>query len=106
MKRIQNLVKNNFKYMTIFLGTMLCVNMLVTINYEFKGIENYSNKDEGEIKSCSSVNDELLDKPCEQINNSDTDNFFKCLTLIIKCIIGFILGGIISEKKFIFIGEI
>jgi len=100
MKSIQNIVKNNLKYMSLFLAIIMCFQLIKTINSE-SFMKNIINNQESNISSS-----QKLEKP------EKSENFFcfwkieLCLSILAKCFLAFLFGGLISERKFLILGRV
>lgn len=97
MKSLQNLMKNNLKYMSLFLAIIISFQLIQTINSDIF-MKNTIN------------NQELAISSSEKLEKSENFiclwNLEFCLSIMAKCFLAFLFGGLISERKFLIIGRV
>ena len=100
MKSNNPLIKN-FGYMTIILAFLISVHLLITISSETENkiINNLNNNE----KKFISLN---KSKQTVEILEKNFTNFYYIIDILFKCGLAFLLGSLISERKFINIGKI
>lgn len=106
MKRLQSIVKNNIKYLSVFLAIMICFGLVITMITETQTKSTLNNT---ENNFSSVVHKEIKDNKNDNENSNVqcTDfNIGNFVNILIKCGFAFLLGGIISERKFIVLGKI
>lgn len=100
------MMKSNMKYLSLFLAVMICFSLVIIISTENQMKKPLTKENENrfcetvfeEKKTSSNIKLEEKNIPC-----TDFGNYFNVL---LKCCFAFMLGGLISERKFIVLGRI
>lgn len=99
MKSIKNLVKCNLKYLSLFLAIIISFHLIITISSEIttRDFINNNEKKFSENEKQNKITENII---CTKFGLEN------CFNILMKCCLAFMLGGIISERKFIFLGKI
>ena len=100
-----NLILKNLRYLTIMLAFFITVQLHMSINFENKIFKNNNNNN----KHFFSLIKFNFKKKTTQLSNKEKENFKNFnyfIDIIGKCGLAFILGALISERRFIKIGKI
>ena len=108
--KIKIFLTNNFGYLTIILAFMISVQMLYSINSENR--INFIESNETDNSLLSSINP-IIFKEGKTVEISERkfeyffqrEEFIYLFDLGLKCGISFILGAILSERKFLILGK-
>ena len=108
-----NVIIKNFGFSTIILAFLISVHLLMTISSENNIINikdnnnnnnNNNNKDFFRFKKFNFKNEKTVKISEGDFENFTNFNYF--IDILIKCGFAFLLGALISERKFINLGKI
>ena len=100
------MVKKNIKYMSLFLAIMICFGLIIIITTETQTKKTIN------IITNNMLTNTSEEKQTENINNDGSNipsgefNIKSFYNILLKCGFAFMLGGLISERKFINLGKI
>ena len=111
-----NVILKNFRYLTIILSFLISVHLIQMISLEDKIIKNNNNNNKAFIPFLDNnkkLPDITFNNPIH-INEKfqllymirNIISFIDIIDILWKCGLAFILGALISEKKFFYIGKI
>jgi len=93
--------------MSFFLAIMISFGLVITIMTEIQTKSTSNNQTENEFSAEIEDKNPIHNESDESSNLRCTDfNIGRCANILIKCGFAFMLGGLISERRFIVLGKI